>query len=354
MNNQIVQWNDISTEFTDNLIVGNGGAIAAGGEAFKYDGLYEAARKQGILKEPVQEVFKQVAGQHPDFERVLYQLWLTDFINQRFELDKPQREKVRNGYTLVRRALIDTVKDIHPRLEGDVTKNVGRIGRFITRFSNVFYMNYDLLLDWACQAENNRFEHQTDDGFSLPVTANSKSSHVRLEFNPEFTRTDSYTWLHPELTRVFYPHGSLMLYQTPANREERKLTYHDSDILKRVTDFWAKNNAQPLFVCEGSSDEKKRSINGSKYLSHVFNQVLPEVRGSLVIFGWHMGEQDKHILEQLKHASVSKIAVSIYTHGKSAEKLKIEKTRICESLKDIVNEQQITFFDSENANCWCN
>ena len=148
MNKEIVQWSEISNEFKENLFVGNGGAIAAVGDCFNYNGLFEVAKKQGLIKGPVQEVFHQVAAKHPDFERVLYQLWLTDFINTKFELEKSQRDLVREGYTGVRRALIDTIKAVHPTFE-TVEDKIQKIGDFVAGFSTVFYLNYDLLLYYS-------------------------------------------------------------------------------------------------------------------------------------------------------------------------------------------------------------
>lgn len=353
MNKEIVQWSEISNEFKENLFVGNGGAIAAVGDCFNYNGLFEVAKKQGLIKGPVQEVFHQVAAKHPDFERVLYQLWLTDFINTKFELEKSQRDLVREGYTGVRRALIDTIKAVHPTFE-TVEDKIQKIGDFVAGFSTVFYLNYDLLLYWAILAKNSLNKHRCKDGFVEKVSKSAKSVTPRLKFTDDLNFIWKPYGSNQKATAVFYPHGSLMLYQTRALREERKLGLSGHDSLKRITEFWANYDAQPLFVCEGNSEEKLKAISGSQYLSQVFNNVLPMRAETLTIYGWNMGKQDRHILQQLKNGAYKRVAVSIYTHGKSAEKLKVEKSQICESLKDIVNEKRITFFDSESANCWCN
>ncbi|MFM9745754.1 DUF4917 family protein, partial [Streptomyces brasiliscabiei] len=76
-------------------------------------------------------------------------LWQADYINQKFELAKIERDKVRNAYTDVRRALIDTVKDIHPDKAISDQQGLAHIGRFMAGFSTVFSLNYDLIVYWA-------------------------------------------------------------------------------------------------------------------------------------------------------------------------------------------------------------
>ena len=84
---------------------------------------------------------------------MLFSLWQADYINERFDVEKIEREKVRNGYVKVRRSLINAVKDVHPNHD-EIATTLKNVGEFVNHFSNVFSLNYDLTLYWASIQEN--------------------------------------------------------------------------------------------------------------------------------------------------------------------------------------------------------
>lgn len=163
----IKTWREIQADYSDTLIVGNGGSVAVD-PCFRYTNLYQQGCEHSLSALP-HRVFDQFAKNDRDFERVLYRLWQADYINQKFELAKIERDKVHNAYTDVRRALIDTVKDIHPDKAISDQQGLAHIGRY-GRFSTVFSLNYDLIVYWASlnarQANGWRFE----DGFTIDKT----------------------------------------------------------------------------------------------------------------------------------------------------------------------------------------
>jgi len=348
---KVHKWREIAAHFTDNLIVGNGGSIAVCPDRFRYKDLHAYAVNNELLKSNVIDVFKKATPRNPDFEKVLYQLWLADFINKKFDVEKSERERVREGYTLVRRALINTVKDIHPK-QAQIESKLQQIGRFICNFSNVLYLNYDLILYWASLKVNSKEKHRCKDGFSSKAS-NKRTSISRLKFSDDLEKIWEPYNGNSASTAIFYPHGSLMLYQTRAKHEERKLGLAGDDMLDIITEFWAKNDNQPLFVCEGSSDEKLASVSGSNYLTTVYQKVIPRLKNSFVIYGWSMGEEDEHIIRQLKRESISKVAVSIVRKDRSEQSISKEQGYITDKLSNLVSEENIYFFDADSKGCWC-
>lgn len=349
---EIFQWNEIASKYQDNLIIGNGGAIAIAPNHFAYSDLFDFALKNGLIKENVRDIFRQVEPRNPDFERVLYQLWMADFINQRFELEKSQMQRIRQGYTAVRRSLIDTIKSIHPSY-GEVNEKLVKVGQFICQFKTVYYLNYDLLLYWASLTVNHFERHRCKDGFNVQVA----KVHNQKTKTLEFTDNLELIWepyRSDRATAIFYPHGSLMLYQTRVTKAERKLGLSGDKILQKITDFWASNDAQPLFVCEGTTSEKLKSISGSDYLTTVYQKALPRISNTLVIYGWNIGEQDQHILKQIKGHTLEYVAISIYVSGKSENSLNQTQQYFISRLDGLIPPNNIEFFDSSSANCWCN
>ena len=159
-------------------------------------------------------------------------------------------------------------------------------------------------------------------------------------------------------TLVFYPHGNLILHRTKSR--EGKIQGHKASytsILETIADFWEKNNSLPLFVSEGTYQEKLEVISSSNYLSYVIHEELPNGGDSLVIYGWGIGKQDTHILEQIARGTYQQIAVSVYKGNKEDEQINREVEEIVQriiSTAKNIDEDNIKFFDAQSAGCWNN
>lgn len=333
---RIQAWSEIADDFKDTLIVGNGGSIALS-ESFSYTSLYKLGVERGEINSRTQDIFHKFSKKN-DFEKLLRRLSAADFINQKFEVDKKERTKVREPYTDVRRALINTVKDIHPD-QKQLVEALSSIRQFCAKFTNVFSLNYDLTLMWAIEASNNKaLAKSFSDGFS------SKKSNSKLStFVYEGRIDDGEIGVH-------YLHGNLCLCQTKATREEKKLASEDTDhsLVKQLTDYWANNDAQPLFVCEGDSQEKLSSIAQSDYLSAAYERLKSDRSESLAIYGWSISKGDQHILDAIKlNPSLKQVAVSVYKNDK------VFQAHAKQALNEI-EIKSICFFDSESPGCWTN
>tara|TARA_R110001583_G_scaffold195148_1_gene369696 strand:- start:8216 stop:9268 length:1053 start_codon:yes stop_codon:yes gene_type:complete len=343
---EIVKWRDIKDDFKDALLVGNGGSIALSPN-FSYSSLYSYAVKNKLLEEDAKDVFEKFQKKYRDFERVLFSLWQADYINERFDVEKIEREKVRNGYVKVRRSLINAVKDVHPNHD-EIATTLKNVGEFVNHFSNVFSLNYDLTLYWASIQENSIESNRFNDGFNKMVRYNSKQTTDTFAFDVDDNKLKK---ANNKTSNVYYPHGNLLIYQTRATKEEKKIAANEN-ALKTITEFWAKNDGNPLFVCEGTSESKLKSISSSKYLSHVYHEELPRGGDNLTIYGWGIGEQDSHILSQLALGSYQNIAVSIRVGDKNNRKLDQEILDIRQKLEVITHQTNIVFFDSASSGCW--
>jgi hypothetical protein len=344
---ELKEWHEIKSEYTDTLIIGNG-ASAAISKYFQYNNLYEHGREHGHLNSSAQKVFDQFTKKSRDFEGVLYRLWQADFINQKFELVESERKKVRKAYTDVRRALINTVKEIHPSQAKCGEERLTNIGRFMAQFSTVFSLNYDLIIYWALLNAKKVNDWKYSDGFTEDPTHQSSKSIPKRLFDFQFSG-------EPKLgqTKIFYPHGNLALYQTKGG-EESKLMDDTDGLLNSITKRWSDNDGQPIFVCEGSAEDKISTITKSPYLSHVFQQALPSSKESITIYGWSLGEQDSHILKQLALTGCKRAAVSIYSAEKSEQQLDKETDGMLEMLRTHAGINQVDFFNAKSVGCWAN
>lgn len=96
-----------------------------------------------------------------------------------------------------------------------------------------------------------------------------------------------------------------------------------------------------------TTENKRKSIASSSYLSRVFREVLPSSGESLVIYGWAASERDEHVLAQLRRSGtrLRRVAASVYG-GDQASVQKME-----DALK-AAGVEEVLFFDAESPDCW--
>jgi len=325
---KIHQWNDIKDSFTDGLLLGNGSSMAIHPD-FGYGSLFEAAQENGHLTAPVAAVFDAFGVN--DFELVLRRLWQAKVVN--FTLDVPAGP-VEEAYLQVRTALIATVRDVHITHE-DALTHLKPIYTFMHTFKTVVSLNYDLLVYWAVMQSRGDLGNWLKDCFG-------KGGAFPDEW--EYMRRPYYA---AGATLVFYPHGNLVLARDFDESERKISTGGFQDLLGQILDEWESGKAVPLFVCDGTSEQKVKSISGSSYLQRVYREVLPAMGDSLVIYGWAMGEQEAHILQKLKQGRPQRIAVSVYQGNEQYMR------HVADKLQE-ANLPEPVFFDSASPGCWHN
>lgn len=330
----IQQWNEISDQFTDGLLLGNGASIAVD-DRFNYPSLFTAATSAGLLTQQVQDIFARF-NNSTDFEYVLRKLWQAQLVNEALDVEAIP---VRDAYEQVRKALIQTVRATHVE-QADVLNQLTPIYQFMKRFKNVLSLNYDLIVYWAAMQGNNALseEHIFKDGM-IGGILDDNWQRLRQPLKPNQT-----------VTMFFYPHGNLVLVRTPDQKERKVRINREARLLEEIFSEWQRDNVIPIFVSEGTSPQKRDAIRASSYLSDIYFNAVTDIGNTLVIYGWNMGEQEKHILDQIKRAAPSRIAVSVYT----GDPLHMQNAGRIEQQLHQLGLQNIAFFDSRSAGCWNN
>ena len=110
---------------------------------------------------------------------------------------------------------------------------------------------------------------------------------------------------------MFYPHGSLSVARDYIGDETKiaASTGATGDLLEAITRKWSSGHYVPVFVSEGTSKEKVAAIRRSHYLTNVFEEVLPAIGASLVVYGWSFDERDQHVLNAISANSPKRMAV---------------------------------------------
>lgn len=326
---EIKKWGDIASKYRgETLILGNGASIAISGR-FAYRSLKERAQQAGFFSNAVTELF--YSFQSDDFELILRNLRTAAAVNSTLSI--PDREIV-NAYHDVKLALIQAVRDVHPSYN-QVISQLPAARHFLSNFKTVLSLNYDLLVYWAMTHNFSSYDAHV-----------FKDCFFHGHFHSDWRRyRNTYSAYERTNTLVFYPHGNLAL-STNGNAKENKIHADGDGLLEQILWSWKEDSCVPLFISEGTSEQKERAIQRSDYLSTIYHDVLPAPRFSLTLYGWGMGDQDMHLLNQLSRPHLGQIAVSVFRNDQ----------KFCNRAGLLLSERwpgiHVDFFDSESVGCW--
>lgn len=309
---ELRDWAEIADHGWSGLLLGNGASIAVW-DGFRYPSLYETslARADGGLSAEDKRLFE--AFRTENYEAVLSALRTTETVCGLLGLDAVE---IRTRYDSIRHALIDAVNAVHVPWVSVPDETLRKIKMELLRYGTVYSTNYDLLVYWAVMVDS-------PDGFKDYL------------WGERFDITDTEIW--DKVTKVVYLHGALHLYRLSSG-ETFKRHAGDQNLLTAFADGdW--RGGLPLFIAEGSSEDKLRSIYGSDYLSFAFSK-LSDHRGDLVILGHSLGDNDKHLVNVMKSWDEKTLAIAI----RPCDDDHIIETKL--RLGALLRKHAIVFFDS--------
>src|SRR5690606_683230 len=109
---------------------------------------------------------------------------------------------------------------------------------------------------------------------------------------------------------MYFLHGALHVFDT--GTEIQKYTWVNTGVrlVDQIRDALSKDFF-PLFVSEGTSDEKLERIRHNDYLAKAYRS-FSEITGALFIYGHSLAENDEHYLKRIEKGKVSCVYVGIY------------------------------------------
>lgn len=286
------------------VLLGNGFSQAWNPAIFSYTSLLQVANF-GDRDAEIRTLFERLNTW--DFESVMRTLLSAELVAEVHGLEQNIIDTIKRDKEILKEALLTAVSNNHPRLPSELTMAQYKAARkFLSRFSQIFTVNYDLLMYWA---RNQDLEPawDTDDGF-------------RAERHWKGYGTDQ---------EVHFLHGCLHLYEVPTGVKKHVYTGEvGGGIVGQVRDNL---NLQPprfpLFVAEPTRQKKKERIDRSPYLSYCL-QALTRVSAPIFILGHSMDENDAHIFEAIRKSTSRQIFVSVFgdEHSESNRRLKANAT----------------------------
>ncbi len=343
----IHEWSEIRDQRWDTLFLGNGASIAICNK-FAYQSLYDYAEQRGLISNELRRIFEFFDTR--DFEMILRFLWHAYLINSILMVDENHTQ---NAYESLRTALIETVRDLHDEdCDFLVLRNtLKRCANFAKDFRTVVSLNYDLTLYWIMMLGNDCLGNWFKDCFTVFENTSNKCGGLYFRDDWEMLREP---YKADGSTLVFYPHGNMILAINKFG-EEIKLKLEEGDgvpsLAGKVLKCWEKGEVIPLFVSEGTSEQKERSIRRSVYLSTVYHEVLPNLGQNIVVFGWSFSENDIHLLKAiLKNPSLERIAISVYDIDNYNDFSSRVEDMIRQESRD--REIEILFYKAQSEGCW--
>lgn len=324
----VMQWAQIAVNYhRGTILLGNGASIAVS-PRFSYSSLLDHAKKGGLLIDDVNRIFDFFATS--DFELILRLVWQASNVNRSLRI---QDDRTHKAYLNVRDCLIQAVRCVHPEYD-QVSDYLPCMYEFLKQFDTVFSLNYDLLVYWAITYG---LKIQDAHMFKDCFLGNRAFDDAWQKFRKPYKERTN--------TLVFYPHGSLALCR---NSVEQELKIHEAGagLLEAILESWRSEKLVPLFVSEGTMKQKVTSIQGSYYLSTVYREVLTSKRSTLTLYGWGLGEHDRHLLKRMRGTNIQRVAISVFRGSE------VFCNYAYQVIQDDLGPVEVDFFDSESPGCW--
>jgi hypothetical protein len=315
------------------VLLGNGFSRACRNDIFSYNALYDQAVQSGLSAD-ARKAFGALGT--TDFEQVMRMLKQASKLAK--EYGRGNLAKKLNALAdELREVLVKTIAGNHPSSPHDIDADQYRACKeFLANFSDVYTLNYDLLLYWAVMQDEIEPDVNHDDGFRQP------------EDGPE----EYVTWdvQNTNSQNIHYLHGALHLFD--AGAELQKYTWSNTQIaLIDQIRAALKANKYPLFVSEGTADSKLDRIQHSGYLNRSYRS-FANIGGTLFIFGLSMAENDEHILKLIDRGKFTQVAIGLYGKPDSKGNKQIIARAAKFGTKRKGTPPTIVYFDAASANVW--
>lgn len=317
----LIPYDLVADDAKRNLLLGNGFSQGLHG-GFQYGSLKDKAEEAGMIGEEVGRLFAQLGTS--DFEQVLSRLVEARVVNAAHGIDSAPLER---SHRATRDALIQVVSLTHPERRLLERARLGHYRRELRRFERIFTTNYDLLLYWIAA-------HREKDGEGLEGFRDFFWSE-----GSSFDIANAGLAIGP--THLYYLHGALFLQRRDARvHKVKRDRAGGSDLLTTLRKTL--ESAAPVFVSEGDSAAKRRSIAQNDYLEWAYHQ-LETLNDGITVFGHSLSEQDGHILAALCRGCSGPIAVGLYGEPAKQKQDAAELVARCIRQK---REDGIVFFDA--------
>lgn len=269
------------------ILIGNGASLAIW-DLFGYDSLFDVAAWENALDKRLSDEDMKLFNSFEtrNFEQVLGALATSGKVMKELEIDYTA---IKNCYISIRNALVEAIRSKHIPWHRLIDSVKSPVQEHLLEYKFVYSTNYDLLLYWSILFQN-------------------RPGFKDLFWSDYFDLSNTEVW--DDCTVILYLHGALHLCRMPDGRTRKRRRQRNDTLLEQFGSSIDSRLAQPLFVAEGTSQDKLTSIRRSDYLSFAYRKFIGHA-GPLCIFGHSLGDTDEHLADAIKRSKVQDLAFSL-------------------------------------------
>lgn len=310
-------WNEIKIDYPNtSLLLGNGFSLMFD-QKFDYNSLYDKSKSS--FSEELNVVFEEFETKN--FEKILRYLELTKKVNR---ISKIEYSKIDKMIIELKEGKWKSIFESHPK-PNEVNKELLiSITRKIRFFSKIFTTNYDLLLYYMIMYLSNTFGDMFSEKHEIPH---------HLKFIEDDDKREKY---------VYYLHGCLFLMEHLDSTSKITKDKSDNDLLDRIKIEFDKPFSVSVFVTEGNSERKLKSIYSNNYLKYCFKSFENDPNETILIYGHSLSEEDNHIVDVLDNNYETCIICLYFSNRKEEQRLK-------KSYSSKFNNANLIFVDSKTV-----
>lgn len=317
-------------------LLGNGFSISCRPNIFAYGKLYEQADFSKIST-TAKSAFTALGTQ--DFERVIKVLRDAAKIVAAYGAPASMVAQLEADANGLRELLVQTIANSHPSWPGDITEaEYVACREFISRFDSIYTLNYDLLLYWAQLHTPEGESPWSDDGFRTPD----------YDFESEYVVWEP-SQSHEQ--NMWFLHGALHVFDSGIEIQKYTWSRTGVRLIDQIRDALSRNYF-PLFVSEGTSQEKYEKIRHNDYLAKAYRS-FSSIQGALFIYGHSLAKNDDHYLRCIQRGKINHLYIAIYGDPNSTgNKFIARRAEELSSGRRGRIPLIISYFDAESSNVW--
>lgn len=320
------------------LLLGNGFSMAYDKNRFSFTSLLKSAIDKGIIEKNsnIYQIFEN--NNTSDFEEVVKILENTSKVVKIYTQDKKLCEKLLEDSKKLKQFLVNVVTNNHPEKITEISDDkFDSTINFIKEYEKIYSLNYDLLLYWTTEKLREKINNKIiqDKEKFIDGFRNSDNGHDVVFDNISHYNT------------CFYLHGALHIFDSGDEIIKKTYSRTGRPLKEQITEE-LNDNRYPVFVSEGTSEQKKTKIIHNAYLNHCYKS-LSTIQGNLIVFGTMLKSNDEHIQNAILNSKIK----NIYFGVSNLEKGKKELSDFIEKNNNLKKDKkQILFYDYKSVKIW--
>jgi hypothetical protein len=334
-----------TNEQRNHLLLGNGFSMSYNKDRFSFTSLLDSAVSKGYIKKSsaIYEIFKEFDTK--DFEEVIKLLESSVKVLKKYGvLHRSNEKEILDDSIALKKHLVEIITNNHPAKITDVLEEEYlNCANFIKYYERVYTLNYDLLLYWTTiklmdfisESKIEQSNLDTSDGF-----------HEDDEFGKEYVKFGNDS----SKQGIFHLHGALHIFDK--KNKIIKNTFSRTGVdLREQTLQNLKDDIYPIFVSEGTSEQKQSKIIHNAYLNHCYKSFGSigriKVPSNLIVFGTLLKTNDAHIKEAILKNKIKNIYFGI-----STEEEKESLNEFVRQLSQAKFPKEVYFYDYRTVKVW--